>query len=298
MNECIIHGWSIFPSASMDSQLAGVLAGFTFTGIVFLFGRPGPKNTQALGLFCAAFVALGFDSHLFGVISGGTPDPFCARVWSQEMTAAGMLAVGAMAIITGISWLLASHLKDEPEVSDALKAGPVGPVVNLNRMVPIMAYGVGVAATLLLAVTTYDYIAVIFPKHTPAVIGWLALVTPLLVGTASGLIAVWRACRARTKENVTKVGMSTTAVRFAAYGILVYAVAGPVFTGVIGEFRASWWLQPSVAVVSPTIGTGLAFPAVLMIALIQAVSPLSTERAEEPRDSVLSEPKGSIESAI
>src|SRR5262245_6476686 len=96
MNGCPTHGWSVIASASMDSQLAGVLAGFVFTGIVLLFGRHGPKNIQALGLFCAAFVALGFDSYLFGELSGGISDPFCVRIWTEEMTAAGMLAVGAM----------------------------------------------------------------------------------------------------------------------------------------------------------------------------------------------------------
>jgi hypothetical protein len=290
MNGCIIHGWSIFTPASLDSQIAGVLAGFTFSGIVFLFGRPGPKNTQALGLFCAAFVALGFDSQLFGTVSGGTPDPFCARVWGEEMTAAGMLAVGAMAIITGTSWLLASHLKDESEKSDEPEESPVGPVVNLNRMVPIMAYGVGVAATLLLAVTTYDYLAVVYPKHTPAVIAWSALTTPILVGAASGALAVWRAIRTRGKDDTANAGMSTTAVRFAAYGILVYAVVGPLFTGVVREFGASWWMPPSVTVVIPTIGAGLVFPAILMVALIQAVSPISSGRTGKPRDSALSEP--------
>src|SRR6266487_6804151 len=88
-NGCIAHWWNMIASASMDSAVAGVLAGFVFTSIVLLLGRRGPKDTQALGLFCAAFVVLGLDSHLFGTVSGGTPDPFCARVWSEEMIAAG-----------------------------------------------------------------------------------------------------------------------------------------------------------------------------------------------------------------
>lgn len=298
MNGCAVHGWSLFSSASLDSQLAGVLAGFTFTGIVFLFGRSGPKNTQALGLFCAAFVALGFDSHIFGTISGGTPDRFCARVWSQETTAAGILAVGAMAIITGTSWLLASHLRDQPKNTGSLKEGAADPVINLNRMVPIMAYGVAVAATLLLAVTTYDYLSVAFPGHTPAAIGWSALTTPILVGASSGILALARARRARTRQKCTQAKMSTTAVRFAAYGILVYAVVGPLFTGVISEFGTRWWQPPSAAVVGPTIGAGLIFPAVLMIALIQAVSPLSAERTENSDGSAASPSRKDVDPAV
>jgi hypothetical protein len=162
-------------------------------------------------------------------------------------------------------------------------------------MVPIMAYGVAVTVTLLLGVTTYDYLVVAFPRHTPAVLGWSALATPILVGAASGVFAKWRASRTRTKEGVTEVAMSTTAVRSAAYGILVYAVLGPFFAGVISDSETSWWLPPSLAVVSPAIGIGLVFPAALMIALIQAVPPLSTERTGKPRDSALSEPEGSSE---
>jgi hypothetical protein len=88
MNDgCPVHGWSVVASAAMDSQLAGVLAGFVFTSFVLLLGRRGSKDKQSLGLFLAAFVALGFDSHLFGVVSGDATDPFCIRVRTEAMPA-------------------------------------------------------------------------------------------------------------------------------------------------------------------------------------------------------------------
>ncbi|MFC5288828.1 hypothetical protein ACFPM7_17365 [Actinokineospora guangxiensis] len=46
-----------------------MLAGFVFTGIIILFGRSGRANTRTLGVFCAAFVVLAFDSYLFSLIS-------------------------------------------------------------------------------------------------------------------------------------------------------------------------------------------------------------------------------------
>lgn len=271
----------MFPTASLDSQLAGALAGFTFAGIVFLFGRNGPKNTQALGLFCAAFVALGFDSHLFATVSGSASDPLCARAWGEEMTAAGTLAVGAMAIITGISWLLASHLNSESEPGYSADNDRVAPSVNLGRMVPIMAYGVGVVATLLLAVTTYDYLTVTFPKHR---LSLLALTSPVIVGISSGVLTVWRRIiRTHTRKYRSQVMISTTAARISAYSILFYAVTGPVLTGIIGHLGKNSWQPPSEWVVIPTIVTGLAFPVAVMIALIQAVSPLATKRARRYR---------------
>src|SRR6266516_4677829 len=175
------------------------------------------------------------------------------------MTAAGMLAVGAMAIITGASWLLASALREQPGTVRSPEEGAAEQVINLNRLVSIMAYGVAVAATLLLAVTTHDYLTVAFPRHMPGVIAWSALATPILVGVASGALAFMRTRRARVGEKISQAGMSTMAVRFAAYGILAYAVVGPLLTGVISEFGTRWWLSPSVAVVGPAIGAGLVF---------------------------------------
>ncbi|MTK05408.1 hypothetical protein FF096_26035 [Micromonospora sp. CP22] len=50
---CASHGWSIITSASTNSQFAGVLAGFVFTGIVVLFSLRGSRYTQALAVLSA-----------------------------------------------------------------------------------------------------------------------------------------------------------------------------------------------------------------------------------------------------
>lgn len=71
INKCAVDGWDVIASSSLDSQLAGVLAGFIFTGIILLLGLGGAKkNVQALGIFCPSFIVLAFDSHLWGVING------------------------------------------------------------------------------------------------------------------------------------------------------------------------------------------------------------------------------------
>lgn len=277
-NGCSTHGWSVIASASMDSALAGVLAGFVFTSIVLLLGRRGPKDIQALGLFCTAFIALGLDSHLFGVISGGTPDPFCVRVWSEEMVAAGMLAVGAMAIITGISWLLASHLDSTVESSEASVPSQPHRVINLDRLVQLMAYGVGVTVTLLLAATTYDYLSIAYPTQVPTPLSWTAFAfasTAFVSVVASG-IATLRT-RYASHKYVARTNLANAGLRVAAYGILGYAVAGPVFVGFISELRPNWWRPPSDLVVGAAITGGLALPALLLIALVVAVPPLAAK---------------------
>lgn len=281
-NGCAIHGWSPIASASADSQLAGVLAGFVFTGIILLFGRRGPKNTQALGLFCSAFVALGLDSHLFGVISGGMQDPFCVRVWSEGMTAAGLLAVGAMAVITGLSWLLASHVEATTEGEDSKPSQP-SRAINLDWMVRVIAYGVGVTVTLLLASTTYDYLSIVYTARIPGFLAWSVTLSPISVATISvGIALLTRRIsdnRGLNRSNIANIGL-----RVAAYGILSYVVAGPIFAGVISELTAGVWRHPSPFVVGAALSAGLVLPALLMVALVQAVPCLSPAEAMNHRD--------------
>lgn len=279
-NGCPTHGWSVIASASMDSQVAGVLAGFVFTSIVLLLGRRGPKNTQALGLFCAAFIALGFDSHLWGVISGGSPDPFCARVWSEAMTAAGLLAVGGMAIITGISWLLASHLDVTTGTGQLPGPAEVHSVIDLDRLVRLMAYGVACTVTLLLWATTFDYLSIVYPVHTPTFLTWSTLISPVFVGLTSAGIALVVPRLANRNTSVVRSNIANVALRVAAYGILAYAVGGPVFASVVAELGANWWRPPSQSLTAAAVTAGLALPALLMIALVLAVPPLAAKIAE------------------
>jgi hypothetical protein len=67
--------WSAVSSALANATLAGVLAGFMLNGIVMLLGGKSvrsPGYVQAACLLFAAFVALGLDSYLFGLVTGDT----------------------------------------------------------------------------------------------------------------------------------------------------------------------------------------------------------------------------------
>lgn len=280
-NGCSFHGWSIVTSASADSQIAGVLAGFVFTGVVLLLGRRGPKSIQTLCLFAATFVALGFDSHLWGVVSGDAADT-CARVWSEGMAAAGMLAVSGMAIVTGIGWLLAGHLNEIIGSTDKPGVTQIDRVISLTRFVRFMAYGVGIIVTLLLGVTTSGFLAAVFSSHMPGFLAWVALIPPVFVLVVSaGLTILGKAWCVRHMD-ITLFDLCNTGLTVAAYGMLSYAVAAPIFGGVIFQLGVNSWRPPSGVIVSATIATGLVFPALLVVALVQAVPPLSVEGVLEP----------------
>jgi hypothetical protein len=73
---------------------------------------------------------------------------------------------------------------------------------------------------------------------------------------------------------VARTNLANVGLRVAAYGILSYAVLGPVFAGFITELGKNWWRPPSNLVVGFAIGGGLVVPALQLIALVLAVPPL------------------------
>lgn len=269
---CLILGWNATLSAPLSSQLAAVLAGFVFTSIVFLISREGRKHSRALGLFCAAFVVLGFDSHLFGVLSGSTDDPFCGRVWTQAVTASGLLGTGAMAIIIGIIWLLPvgpieSRNDERPNSSQhSHLAGRASEAVRLNGIVLTMAYGVAVGVMVLLAATIHDYLLVV--THNQAPDSWSAwtFASPVIVAAITAAVALLRRQLPAMADRIP-----AAALKLATYGILIYALAGTIFVGVVGNLSLRWWTPVSGGIVAGSVASGLVAPSLLFVALAHAM---------------------------
>lgn len=53
-----------------------------------------PSCVQALSLLFAAFVVLGLDAYLFGLVTGDAGQLTRRRAWTEAMYAAGLLGVG------------------------------------------------------------------------------------------------------------------------------------------------------------------------------------------------------------
>jgi len=279
-SDCSTHGWSVIASAAADSQVASVFAGFVFTCIILLLGRPGQKNTQALSLFCATFLVLGFDSHIYGVLSGHTSDTLCGRVWSEEMVAAGMLSVGGIALITGISWLLYSQFDTVIELDSKSNNDQPAPAINLDRCVQLMVHGACAAVALLLADEAHDYLAIIFRMHPARLLAWAVLAFPALLAGIYAMLSVY-ASRRPNRHRGVKANTANAYVRRATYGILAYSVAGPVLSGVTSEIAANWWQPPSQVMIAAVLLIGLTLPGFLLLLLLQAVPPLSERNADQ-----------------
>jgi hypothetical protein len=270
---CSVTGWDATLSAPLSSQLAAVLAGFVFTSIVFLIGSDGRRYAHALGLFCAAFVALGFDSHLYSVLSGAVGN--CSRIWAQTVIAAGLLGVGAMAIITGLIWLLSVHSLDggqsnkEVSESDAENASAYGANLNLSGVLRAMAYGVSFTITCLLGSTVYSYLYVAkFPAHLPSSWAIWIILPAILILALTGLLKLLR--RSHRIFWPMRRPVSEVALWFATYGILAYSLANAIFAGIIIDFSDRWWENPPEAAVVAIITSGLVFPIILFVVFIQA----------------------------
>ncbi len=272
-NGCLSNGWSIISSASTNSQLAGVLAGFIFTGVTISLGRPGSRNARALELLCAAFVVLGFDSYLFSLVAGGNADPICARVWSEGMPASGMLAVGGLSVVTAITWMLAGRTSPHEDASPADDRD--NSMISLDRLARFMAHGVAVAVTLLLASTTFSYLLVVYPHHILPELGWSVGLSPLVVGSAS-IVLSWYRSKNPTSKLTSRI--STVSLKAASYGVLAYAVLGPVFAGYVDTVTVIDWRKSLGLLATSALLFGLYIPSLLLIALVQAIAP--AERAK------------------
>ena len=129
---CPTTPWSAVASAQANAALAGVLAGFMFGGIVLLLGqRSTSRRLQAMSLMLAAFVVLGLDAYLFGLVTGETA-ALCRRQWTEAMIAAGLLGVGVVAIVCGLGLLLNSYISVE-ELTIAAGHGDSGDHTSLDE---------------------------------------------------------------------------------------------------------------------------------------------------------------------
>lgn len=273
--------WSIVASASTNSTLAGVLAGFLFTGIVMLFGRPSPEieDSQTISLFSAALLALGLDSYLFSLITGSRPETgdgevvteACMRVWTQGMPASGMLAVGGTALVGGIGWLLSSHVTISSATADK----------NLRFLGGLMTIATITTTTLLLVATTLDYLDVMFDGRPHLTVVIFVIVVGLTLTTTSAGVAIRRTKQMVDSIPTDNVALPLKSMRWATRGIIGFAIFGPVFAGILTRTAVS----SNSLVVGLALLSGIVVPGLISLAVTFSV-PNQTRTSVRSRCSV------------
>ncbi|MCA2221593.1 hypothetical protein [Nonomuraea aurantiaca] len=230
---CPEAGWNPIELAPELSQLAGVLAGFVFTGLVVMLSQSWPKRRRipAMGLFVATFAALALDSYLFAVVAGETPTvgSACYRVWSETLLASGLLAVGSVALTGGIVWLIAAHLEQD-EGRDSWDSA-----IDLGRLARSVLHGMTALACVLLSTTTLDYLHVSFATRPPT---WLiASVHTYLVA----ILAIIGLIRLRQRRTTASAASLARQLSKGTFGAVRYALVVAVALGLLLAYADVYW---------------------------------------------------------
>lgn len=265
-------GWSIITSSAANSQLAGVLAAVIFSGIVILFARRSARSSQALGLFSVTFVVLAFDSYLFGTITGLTAERFCVRAWSEGMTAAGMLGAGGFALVTGISWLMADHADVFHGDTTALQDHR-----TLGALSRYMILGIATVVSMLLTMTSLDYLDVVYESDPPARLVAASWAAPLAVLLLTGVLTAGRGLLRRLTSATRPAPIWP--FRLAAFALLTYGIAGTLAAGwMMARSNSAWESPDQTSVVAVSMAVGLVIPSALIVAIVIATPEIVPHR--------------------
>ncbi|WP_117214554.1 hypothetical protein [Allorhizocola rhizosphaerae] len=192
---CPGTSWDTVAAAQALAQLAGVIGGFVFAGMVVLLGQPRPETDRAaqqagsdrlraLTPFIATFIAMGLNAYVFGLIAGEAKDA-CRRAWTATAIASGMLAIGTVATICGLILLVRAYLARH-NLSDSDKPQ----LANLERVLRVTLWLTVMVALGLLVQRVYEYLNV-WHAGAPPGLAWL-LIPVLLIGFAG---VVWTATK-------------------------------------------------------------------------------------------------------
>jgi hypothetical protein len=260
--------WSIIASASTNSALAGVLAGFLLAAVAVLYDKDRAEHAQTLALFFSGVVTLGIDSYLFSHVTGIKPvagafDQACARAWTQGIAASGMLVVGTIALTAGLVWMLTRFAIDHPSHSSKF----------LGLLGGVLTGCIILITTLLLVVTAAQYLHVAYrgdlPKGLMNTIYTLGLI-PVFVGGAVVFV--------RTRAVVKNMPAPGTApnnsllpdpvvLPYATVGMAILAFFAPVLSGAVPLMPTHWASDPNPLFLGATLIIGVWAPGVIAVLL-------------------------------
>lgn len=254
--------WSLLKTASANSNLAIVLAGFLVAAIPILYNAKdkGGHIGGTLSLFASSIAVLGLSSYLFSAVAGADPEVYsgqartenCIKVWNEGLFASSLLAVGSVAIAAGIGWLLTTFGLTSTGIDNS--------ITRFAARLPVVMIG---AATALLAKTVLDYLQLTNDGTLPE---W----QPVLIDLAGGVVFVACAVVVEFKAFVLvnefkpdKDGnpseLTTRALAFSTYLLLAMALLWPFLVGWIAPLTTVNWLFA-------TLGYGVSLTAFVAIA--------------------------------
>ncbi|MEU4426451.1 hypothetical protein AB0F81_37995, partial [Actinoplanes sp. NPDC024001] len=258
---CDAVDWSPIASAGSHAQLAGVVAGLVFAGIVVILERQGQgrRPAEALTLFVAGFFTFALDGFFFGVVAG---ERTCPRAWTETMIAAGLLGYGALSLFVGVSWLLYSL--------DRSSSTPF-------RVTRVIVYVLAFIVVAQLNATARDYLRDVRPGGEFA---WLdrVLSIGLVVMTAMILAHVLLARR------LGRWSRRNAAV--AAYLAVAYVLVCAMSFGLLTVVETEYWSAGTkpVVYISATLVSVMLPTVVVIVHLLALPTPERPVPAEPPAE--------------
>lgn len=265
-----------------NSTLAAVLAGFMINGIILLLGNTKPKAefVQAVALLFAAFITLGIDAFLFGVVTGENTAVIdgvsaCRRAWTEAMFAAGLLGIGAVAIVVGFTVLFSVYFgdvtdHDEKEWTAGEKAEWKASRKLLEQFCTLVRGGVAVSVVALLYVTARSYLIAVFSTGVP-LLGTIFLYVYTILGlflivviTSLSLIYGSRGIPILNRLKATHNWQFRNTMRWAIYTSLVYTVLSTLMATAAATISAHFW-NPNYTDIRIIFGVTVAWESIVSL---------------------------------
>ena len=231
MIKCAGTAWDVTAAGEAMSQLAGVIGGFVFAGIVVLLGQPhlhiaasatkmGSDRLRALIPFAATFVAMSLNAYVFALIAGESGDS-CRRVWTATVLASGMLAVGTVGTVGGICLLVRAYV-----ARDQLAVGDGDQLTALEKLLRTALWLLAFIAPGLLVQRAYEYLRVWYDGNLYGLQWlWILIVILMLAG-----VAVRTASPSPAYDTCLRVGAVVT-VAYSMTGAAIIGLALGVIPG-------------------------------------------------------------------
>jgi hypothetical protein len=254
--------WSFVDSAPTYASLAGLLAGFQFAALSILLSSGEAKDTHTIGLFSAGLFTMGVDSFLFAQLSGlpkQLTGGLCRLGWGQAITAGGMLAVGSVALICGLVWLLA--LRENFSLQQR---------TYLMRLGGLLAGGMVFVGIYRLCIAMVSYLRIVVP-NMPAAVD----MSVMGIGTILGAVLAAHTVMRIRRTNLTDDPKTESLVRLsrATTFVVGYALVAVVFATALGWFET---ISPNssfgnAARVSATVLVGTLLPGLVIYLLASSM---------------------------
>lgn len=282
-SSCGGTAWNAAVAAPTLSALAGLISGFVFAGMVVLLVERQQQSVAAripaLIQFFAAFVALGLNAYMFGLIAGEDAQA-CRRIWTATVISSGMLAAGTVAAVGGIVLLVHAYLADQRRISGVGNgAPPVGTQFDLlTRLLRGAFLLIAWMVTLLLLARAGEALWVWLGRDL------LSVVPLIVIGALVTLFAV--IARSAWKPTVFQPREPTDPhvrqLYLAASATVLYAVVGTVVVGALLSVVNGDWNRSNGWVVWLAVVPALVIPSGTIVLFAKGVEGLTRSWSDPP----------------